>query len=267
MKKSGRKDLGQLYREAFLGFKEQFRRTTKDVSRIQFASRLPAWLYTDPQSLNAVVTAGLLAMLDHRAKDSKISAIALPDVELYTRRIMPEAMPKAAHQLDDIILQQVAITGMGLINASDLVKGRARDWERGDYPKYKRLLRALDKAAKIHQGKTRAPLDDPFLREAKEQAVKELRAVLNRLQKKFKAERQPERSTEAAILKAFEEEANKPELEFLSDSHNLTRWIEFLRTDPFSVLTSSAAELFDCFAAFVSGHKPDYTRRKYSSNR
>jgi hypothetical protein len=254
-----------VYRESFRGFQELFRTTKQDVSRLQLASILPPSVYMNPVSLDAVVTAGLLAMLDSRWRKLNVPSVALRDVQTYFRFVVPTAMPEAADDLDEIILKQTAITGMGLIFSSDLVKSRVHDWERRDYRKYKRLLAALDKASRIHQRRTPANLKGvPFLREAKKQAVAELQPVLNRLQEKFKAER---RSTTAdGILKAFAEEASKPELNFLGNPHNLKLWIDFLSMDPFSLVTRSAAELFDRFAAFVSGHVPDYTRREYSKN-
>ncbi len=187
--------------------------------------------------------------------------LGLAEIPVYIGIVALETMPKVIEQLDDIILAQAATIGAGIF-ASDLAYSRFLEWQHHDYDKLRRCLRALDKAARIHQRLTPAPLTDPNRKRVKELALKELRPVLDRLQKEFKARRQ--QPTEDEILKAFEREANNPDLSFLSNGHNLGLWIDFLRIDPVSLLSESAVQLFDHFNAYVTSHKPDYTRRKTS---
>jgi hypothetical protein len=244
----------ELYGNAFGCFRSLFGLTNRDISRLQLPSYLPAALYGDPVSLGAVITAALMAMLDRREHTGG-ETLALADVSVYVNCM---AVPKSAEHMDQIILEQVSISGVGLL-ASDLVKSRVHYWERNDYRKFKRWLRALAKAARVHQGMTPAPLNDPFQRDAKEQAVRELTPFVERLQAKF--EEMNRIPTKNEIIDAFESEAVNHR--WLED--NLGRWREFVRTNPMLLVHTTAADLFDHFAAFVTMHEPEYTRKKLSS--
>jgi hypothetical protein len=255
--KSSRKSPDKLYSKAFLYFQALLRPLKSGASKVQLPSHLPESVYSDRTILGLVITAALIAMLDHRAKTG--GATVAPPALLVNIKIMPL---EARQYLDDIILDQAATIGAGIF-ASEVAHSRILEWEHHDYGKFKHCLRALDKAARVHQRMMPTPLTDPFRRKVKQRALTELRPALKRLQEEFKARR--ERPTKNETLEAFVREASNPRLSFLSNSHNLRLWIEFLQIDPLSLLTTSAADLFDNFAAFITSHKPDYTRRKFSS--
>jgi hypothetical protein len=257
---SSRNSPDELYRKAFVHFQGLFHSKT-DVSKVQLPSHLPETVYNDRRVLGVVITAALMAMLDHRRKIGGAATADLIEI-LAGSLTMPAELQE---QLDDIILQQAATTGAGL-SASDLVLSRMLDWERHDFGKFNRLLRALNKAARIHQRMTPTPLTDPFRHDVKERALTELRPVMKRLQDEFKVRRREPSGIE--IIAAFEREASKPELFFLNNPHNLGLWLDFLRAhpdNPLSLLSSGAAEVFDNFVAFATSHESDYTRRKVSS--
>jgi len=258
---SSRNRPDQLYAKAFLYFQAIFRHTEGDVSQIQLISYLPEEAYGSRQALDCLITGALVAMFAHRVKNTADwSKVSTQEILTYPA-IMPPAL---VQQLDTIILEQIKLMGADLL-ASDLVLIRILAWQRDDYSKTKRWLRALDKATRIHQRMASVPLTDPFLREVKQKALEELRPAMERLQKKFQAQHAlPVRDE---IIKAFEREADNPNLPWLSDPHNLSRWLDFCRSDPFAFLKSPPAQLFDAFAAFVSRHEVSYTRQKYSSKK
>src|ERR1700730_1536764 len=254
---SSRNSPDELYSKAFLYFQALFRPLKADASKVQLPSHLPESVYSDRQILGLVITAALIAMLDHRVKTGGATIVS-PELLVYIE-IMP---PETREYLDDIILDQMATLGAGIF-ASEVAHSRSLEWQHHDYGKVKRCLRALDKAARVHQRIMPTPLTDPFRRKVKQRALTELRPTLKRLQEEFKARRRQPTADE--ILETFVREASNSEFSFLSNSHNLGLWIEFLRINPLSLLSSSAVDLFDNFAAFVTSHKSDYTRRKFSS--
>lgn len=255
--KSSRRSPDKLYAKAFLHFQALFRSLKGDVSTVQLPSHMPESVYGDRRTLGVVITAALVAMLDHRLKTGG-AKIALKKLLWYTL-LMP---PGTLVQLDDIILAQASTIGVGIF-ASELAHSRFLDWQQDDYPRFKRGLRALDRAARVAQQMMPTPLTDPFRREVKERALTELRPAVKRLQEGFKMRRQ--QPNQKQILKEFTEEARRPEFTFLSNEHNLNLWLRFLSTDPLALLDRSAAELYDDFTAFVTSHSSDYTRRKVSS--
>jgi hypothetical protein len=256
---SSRNSPDELYTNAFLYFQALFLRLTADASKLQLPSHLPESAYNDRQVLGLVITGALIAILDHRLNTGTAAPAEI--LVLVHMEIMPTHIRE---QLDDIILDQMGTLGGGIF-ASELAHSRWFEWERHDYSKVKRGLRALDKAARIHQRMRPTPLTDPFRHERKEQALTELGPVLKRMEEEFKSlRRQP---TDDQILKAFEREASKPELSFLSNKHNLNLLLESLRTNPRSLLSWSAADVYDNFYAFITKHKSDYTRRRVSSRK
>jgi hypothetical protein len=165
-------------------------------------------------------------------------------------------------QLDEIILAQGAITGTGLL-ASDLVLMCVLEWERADSRKYRRWQRALDKAARVRQGTTAAPLKDPFWREVKRRAIEELRPVVARLRERLSAKRRD--VSEGEIVDIFAEEARDSGAPFLSYALNHGLWLRFCKREPLAFRHLSPEKLFDAFVALNSGHNdPEYVRRMIS---
>lgn len=237
-----------MYRRAFDYFAGFFRpHPARDVSTVNLlAFDLPEAIRTDRRIMGAVMTAGVIAMLDH-----------------ITQCGIQGDVPAELHpQLDDIIIRQSGITGNALLT-SDLVLSRASEWERTDYRKYQKWLKALEKAARIHQQRTPAPLDTVFLPDVKRQAVEQLRPVVARLRERFA--RQRGAPTETQIVEAFAEEMRNPDLPFLNNRHNRELWLRFYQSDPVANLHLSPERLFDSFTAFVTMHDPEYVRKKISS--
>jgi hypothetical protein len=227
---------------------------------------LPETAYKDRRALGLVLTGAILAMFAHRVKvDPAKNRSAVErarrfgenGVLVYTHDLPAEHR----EQLDEIILDQTETIGAGIF-ASDVATSRFLDWQHHDYRKFRRALRALDKAARIDHGILRTPLTDPFRREAKKAAVAELRPVILRLQKWFKEQR--ERPPQNKVVEQFRREAENPSLPWLSNPHNLALWIKFVRESTRLVLTCSPEKAFDEFAAFVTRHDSDYLRKKYS---
>jgi hypothetical protein len=192
------------------------------------------------------MTGALIAMLDHETDCGVLDDIQR---ELHA-------------QLDEIIIEQGEITGAALLT-SDLVLSRVSEWERTDYRKYKRWLKSLDKASRVHQQRTPAPLDDVLLPEVKRVAVEQLRPVVARLQERFAKQRRT--PTPEKIVEAFAEEIQSADVQFLSHPHNQELWLRFYRRDPVAHLHLSPERLFDAFAAFVSMHDGEYVRKKISA--
>lgn len=215
----------------------------------------PDSLFQNRNMTGVAVAGALLAVLDY-------------EVRLGSEAPFVSITPEHFKVLDEIILEQLAIAG-GMLLTSDLVLSRVLEWERADDKKYGRFLKALNKAARVHQRKTAAPITDPFFREAKRNAVQQLRPMWTRLREKFA--RQHRLPSPKQIKAAFEEEANSPAAPpFVSHPHNhqlWTRWLDFHHRDLVKIVsTFSAAKIFDSYAAFVTGHSnSDYMRKKISS--
>lgn len=196
--------------------------------------------------MGATITGAVVAILDHETHCGVLGDVP---ADLHAR-------------LDEIIITQGAITGVALLT-SDLALSRVSEWERTDLRKYKRWLKALDKAARIHQQRAAAPLQDVALPQVKRLAVEQLRPVVSRLQERFAKQRRT--PTPERIVEAFAEETRGPDVPFLSHAHNRQLWLRFYRRDPVAHLHLSAERLFDSFAAFVSMHDAEYVRKKISS--
>jgi hypothetical protein len=249
------KEPDDLYSFAFRYFQTLFRSLSPkaDVSGTNiFSHDLPDALRGDRIMTGVMFAGALMAMLDHESpnSDAKMPFIEVP--------------VKQQGRLDEIIIAQGAITGAALLT-SDLVLRRMSEWERTDMPKYKRWLKALDKAARVHQQRTSAPLTDPYLKEVKRVAVEQLRPVVARMKAKFAKQRRL--PTEQEIVEAFAEETRDADAPpFLSHSHNRELWLKFYRRDPVAHLHLSAEKLFDNFSAFVGMHgNAEYVRKKISS--
>lgn len=238
----------RMYAQTFDYFQSVFRsRPRVDVSRSNiFAHDLPEGIRQDRRIMGEVMTGALVAMLDHKTQCG-----VLGDV------------PAELHlQLDEVIITQGAITGIALLT-SDLVLTRVSEWERIDHLKYKRWLKALDKAARIHQQRAAAPLEDVALPQVKRLAVEQLRPVVSRLQERFAKQRRT--PTPEKIVEAFAEETRGLDVPFLSHEHNRDLWLRFYRRDPVAYLHLSPERLFDAFTAFVSMHDAEYVRKRISA--
>jgi len=136
-------------------------------------------------------------------------------------------------------------------------------WEIYDYRKYKRWLRALDRAARVQAGLTKPPLDDPFLRDVKKKALEQLSPLVARIKYWYRKRLLVPNSED--IVSQFCAEVKLGSFPWLNHPHNHAKWMAFLKEHPDSIVTVSAPELFALFASFDSQHKKDYTRQKYSS--
>ena len=247
------------FAEAFRQFRELFRlKPDADVSNIRLLSYITGNEFVHREILGAVITGAVLAMLDHekdRGDWAEKSLLELP-------AIVDSVPGKIRDRLDEIILAQGGTTGEEL-NASDLVWRCVLQWQRTDSRKHKRWLRALDKAARVRQGTTAAPLKDPFWRDIKQRAVEELRPVVKRLRERLSAKRKDVSEEEIVII--FAEEALDSGALFLCHPLNHELWIQFCKRDPLGFRHLSPEKLFDAFVAFSSGHNdPEYVRRMIS---
>jgi hypothetical protein len=247
-----------LYTEWFDRFQHLFANCEGDVSKTQLISHIPDdELLASRAALGAIVSAAVLAMLD-RKRSSGGNSVAVAEIPT-SFALMP---PDMLLTLDEIILEQGARTG-SKIQASDLVQTRVMHWEIYDYRKYKRWLRALDKAARVQAGLNKPPLDDPFLRAVKKAALEQLSPLVARMKDWHRKRRRVPDADD--IIEQFCFEVRAGSFPWLSHPHNHAKWMAFLKKYPDSIVTVSAPELFDLFAAFDSRHKKDYTRQKYSS--
>lgn len=254
-----RRSPDEFYASAFRYFQTIFAGTNGDVSQAQLPSYIPDDIYRDPAMLGCAFTAALVAMFERRAKSTDDwSKLSRSELLAYVA-LMPSGL---VAQLDAVILNQGEVVGT-LLFTSDLVMSRVLSWEREDYRKTKRWLAALDKAARIHQRKKKAPLKDPLLRGHKREALKQLNPAIRRLQEKFQKQRSA--ASPNAVLCAFFREASNPDLPFLSSDHNLRLWMDYCLKNPIPFLTESPANLFDGFVGFVTQHEPDYARKKIST--
>ena len=253
-----------IYRQSFAHFREAFAKTTGDVRWLPLPSVVPPGFYDDPPALEPSLTGALLAMLDHTVAVPKLATMAFSLVSSYVLTQMPKSLPEAAAALDQIVLAQLGICGLAILFGCDLVKSLTYQWERNDYDKYKKMLRALDKAARVHQGKLAAPLGGPFLPDVKAVAVAELTPVLALLQARFKKQRTD--ATPEQIWNAFLEEVRDTPTPWLVDRHNLALWQRFIREHSERMLMATAPALFDEFVAYITKHSdPEYVRQRFSS--
>lgn len=239
----------EMYQRAFEYFAGFFRpHGAQDVSTVNLlAFDLPETIREDRRIMGAVMTAGVIAILDHETQCG----------------IQGDVPTELHQQLDEIILKQCGITGNALLT-SDLVLSRASEWERTDYRRYRLWLKALEKAARIHQQRTPAPIDTVFLPAVKKLAIEELRPVVARIRERFA--RQHRTPSEQEIVEAFAKETHNPDLPFLSHKHNRKLWLRFYQSDPVAYLNFSPERLFDAFTAFVTTHEPEYVRKKISAS-
>jgi hypothetical protein len=258
---SNRGRLAMLYEKSFDFFEETFRPKT-DVSGVQLQSFLPASVYTNREVLGTIITAALMAMLDHRCDvGGRLNA---PDELLAIMKMI--APPPVQDAFDEIVIRQAGILGAGLF-ASDLALMRFVHWQQTDYEKVEACLEAMDTAAKTQQGiSKKRPITDPFTKDAKAVVVKELRPILETLYEKFRTmHRTP---TDRQIVEAFESEVRLSGDISLRESHTLNRWLEFIKSDPLQLLKKpEPARLFDHFMGFLHGLKGDYARQEISELR
>jgi len=245
-----------LYGQFFRYFQMQFRRLLAggDVRGTNIlAHDFPDTLFSNRIMMGAAITGSLVAILDHETSLGEQAPF----------------VPLCPHEerLDEIILEQAAIAG-AILQTSDLVLSRVIEWERTDDRKYDRWLKALNKAARVHQRKTAAPITDRFSRKVKQNAVEQLRPMWSKLREKFaKQHRVP---TPEQVKVAFEKEARSPDApRFVSHPHNHQLWLRWLDAQRKNlvrmVLTCSVEKVFDSFAAFASGHtNQEYVRKKIS---
>ena len=258
----------ELYGTSFLYFQSLFRDLKgSTASKIQLPSYLPGNIYNDRRALGLVIEGAIMAMFDHRVKvDPAKNRSAVKRARRFAENgvlVYTHEMPSEhREQLDEIILDQAAAIGASIF-ASDLATSRFLDWQHHDCPKFRRGLRALDKAARVDQQLMPAPLTDPFRHKNRKAVIAELRPVLKRIQDEFRARHAI--NAEAEVLKAFEREASNPDLPFLSNPHNLNLCLRYLRNNPLHLLSISAADLYNELAAAATSHSIDYTRRKLSS--
>lgn len=255
-----RRSPDEFYASAFRYFQTVFTGTDGDVSQAQLPSYIPDDIYGDPAMLGCAFTAAIVVIFSHRVKSTgDWSKVSRSEVLAYVA-LMP---PGFVAQLDNIILEQGRIVGT-LLAYSDLVMSRVLSWEREDYRMTKRWLAALDKAARIHQRKKRAPLKDPLLRQHKKEALKQLNPAIRRLREEIQKQQRRVRASPNDVLVAFFNEARNPDLPFLRK--NLRLWMDYCLQNPLPFLTESPADLFDGFVGFVTQHKSDYVRKKISTS-
>lgn len=241
-----------LFRNTCLYFQGLFQsRPHADVRAIDLLSLdWPEGLSRDPRMMGAAFDGIILAMLDHETHTGN-------PTDLFP------VPPELQATFDEIIISQGAVTGDVLLT-SPLALSRVCEWGRKDYSKYKRWLKALDKAARIHQQKTSAPLNNPFLPDAKRVAVEEFRLVMTCIKERLSRKRRT--PSEQELITALDEETrNNPDTPFLSKPHNREQLLRFFRRDPVTNLHLSPERLFDAYAAFISTHDPEYVRKKISS--
>lgn len=209
------------------------------------AHDLPEALRANRALLGATMSGAIAAILDHETQCG-----ILGDV------------PTNLHApLDDIIIEQGEIVGATLLT-SDLALGRVAEWERSDSRKYERWLKALGKAARVHQRRQAAPITDPILKDVKRAAVPQIRLVMNRMKERFGNERRT--PTDAQIVEAFIRELDSPDVPWMAHEHNRRFWLDFFRRDPLTNLHLSAERLYDAYDAFVRGsNSPNRAGRKF----
>jgi hypothetical protein len=253
---SSRGQLNRMYDESFVFFQMMFR-PKADVTKIQLQSHLPGSVYQDRRVLGTILTAAIVAMLDHRCRSGGRSLT--PDELLAVVKLI--APPQLIWNLDEIIIAQLGSLGGGLL-ASDLALMRFIHFQQHDYKKQQRALRAMDKAAKVAQMKTARPLTDPYLREAKALAIKELQPVLETVRERFRLRNR--RATTAELVQAFEQEARNPGQPFLNNPHNLVLLLEFVKQNPIVLDEADAPEFFDAFVGCTTKHDAEYARQRVS---
>ena len=255
---SSRGHLAMMYEKSFEFFQERFR-PKADVSGVQLQSHLPDSVCHDRQVLGTIITAALMAMLDHRCHTG--GRRNTPD-ELHAIMEMI-APPKVQDAFDKILIRQAGILG-GALLASDLALMRYIHFQKFDYKKAAAFLEAMDTVARLRHGLLKKrPITDPFTKDAKAVVVKELGPILETLYEKFRTmHRTP---TEQEIVNAFESEVKLSGDISLREPHTLNRWLAFIKGDPLQLLRKpEPARLFDHFIGFLHGLKGAYAGQEIS---
>jgi hypothetical protein len=180
--------------------------------------------------------------------------------------------PRALRVLDEIIIRQAVTLGWR-ITLSALVQWRRSEWEHvaDGLELLRRYHRALMRAARIHQGLEKPPLDDPGLYFAKVETVKELRVLLSEMRSAYQARVcDPPDDLEPVLVTHFLKAVAKRSKAFPFLAANRERWQEFLDEQP-TVLRQLLAEirlrpasLFDSWLSWCKGVAEESLRQKIS---
>lgn len=168
-------------------------------------------------------------------------------------------------EFDKFMLAQASVLGAWLFLIPVVQQRLIQGQHEPDGPKLiRRLGQALVLGIKASRGEARLPIDDPAYYTAKQEAVKELRALQSRLRMKV-TRRLP--SLEE-ILALVQQEVMESAIEFPRLAENLDSLLAFLRQDriarPFVFAQVRPAPLFDRWAAWATNRDPEKVRQMIS---
>jgi len=226
--------------------------------KIQLLHYLPDSTFGSRDVLGWTLTGALVGLLAHLTGGADAQ-------NLYRTRVQGMAalgpmLSRLVEPWDELILAHTATTGWNLVS-SEPVAARINFWELHDGRKFEAWTNAAKTSASIRRSVTKPPLDDPHFREAARIMIGELKVLLKRLRSQSMVNQKlPD------LVLFFEQEAQRGEFSFLSDRHNLSLWLAFVRQNPGVFLTQakSPGAIFDLFQSSVSQHDPDYVRQKRS---
>jgi hypothetical protein len=227
------------------------------VHRIQVVSHLPSDIFGDRQALGWFITGALMALMAQIV--SVEQSRRLLEIEPSTLLLQP---PEPLATFDSVILVQARTLGTGILT-SDPVMMRVLFWQQRSPPMTEKWLRALRQAGRIFSARNAAPLDEPGLRQAKQDILAELTPVVERLRRKFSTQRrQIAKRKDVAV--AFQQEVNDPEFPYLHE--RVEEWACFIQNSKanaelFYFRTFPVTRIFDRFLAWKTGRSEDYVRQ------
>jgi hypothetical protein len=183
-----------------------------------------------------------------------------------------QIFPEALGVLDEIIIRQAGTLGWR-IELSELVQRRLSEWGlvADGLELLGRYHLARERAARIHQGLEKPPLDDPELYRAKLETVKELRVLLSEMRRVYQARFcDPPGDLEPVLVGHFLKALGKRSKAFPFLAANREHWRGFL-AEQSAVLRQQLAEvrlrpasLFDSWISWCKRRDQEWTRQTIS---
>lgn len=185
---------------------------------------------------------------------------------------LTQMSPEAVKELDEIIIRQAATLGWRT-GLSELVCWRMSEWELASEGPIllRRYHRAIERAARIFQGREKPPLDDPGLYLCKVETVKELRALLSELRDAYQARFcDPPGDLEAVLAARFLEVVKRRSKSFPFLAINYSWWNGFFKEQPTILrvhlvgVRLRPASLFDSWLSWCKGVDDEWLRQTIS---
>jgi len=185
---------------------------------------------------------------------------------------LTQISPGALRVLDEIIIRQAVTLGWR-IELSEWVLWRQSEWVSAPdgLGLLRRFHRSIERAARIHQGLEKPPLDDPGIYSFKRETVKELNEVLGKMREARRVHsRHAYRDSDTDLVARFLNLIKRKSRTVPNLARNWHRWKKFLseRSAELRVCLTAArarpASLFDSWFSWCKGVDQEWVRQTIS---